>query len=33
MISSAAYRTLEEKKWNKPKLIPLAEDVEKNAHG
>lgn len=32
MISSAAYRTLEEKKWNKPKLIPLAEDVEKNAH-
>ncbi|KAK0136496.1 hypothetical protein N1851_027394 [Merluccius polli] len=29
MISSAAYRTLEEKKWNKPKLIPLAEDVKK----
>lgn len=29
MIPSAAYRTLEEKKWNKPKLIPLAEDVKK----
>lgn len=29
MISSAAYRTLEEKKWNRPKLIPLAEDVKK----
>ncbi|XP_075997613.1 uncharacterized protein LOC142991389 isoform X2 [Genypterus blacodes] len=29
MISSAAYCTLEEKKWNKPKLIPLAEDVKK----
>ncbi|XP_028296545.1 uncharacterized protein LOC114461667 isoform X3 [Gouania willdenowi] len=29
MISSAAYRTLEEKKWNKPKLIPLADDVKR----
>lgn len=29
MISSAAYRTLEVKKWNKPKLIPLADDVKK----
>lgn len=29
MISSAAYRTLEEKKWNRPRLIPLAEDVKK----
>ena len=29
MISSAAYRTLEEKKCNKPKLIPLADDVKK----
>ncbi|XP_013886411.1 uncharacterized protein LOC106534349 [Austrofundulus limnaeus] len=29
MISSAAYRTVEEKKWNKAKLIPLADDVKK----
>nr|XP_029137256.1 uncharacterized protein LOC114921443 isoform X1 [Labrus bergylta] len=29
LISSAAYRTLEENKWNKPKLIPLADDVKK----
>lgn len=29
MISSAAYRTLEQKKWNAPQLIPLADDVKK----
>ncbi|XP_028971714.2 uncharacterized protein LOC105010019 isoform X2 [Esox lucius] len=29
MISAAAYRTLEQKKWNAPQLIPLADDVKK----
>lgn len=32
MISSAVYCTLEQKKWNAPQLIPLADDVEKNVH-
>lgn len=30
ILSSAAYRTLEQKKWNAPQLIPLADDVKKN---